>query len=276
MKNIQKFILCCINDKDRKYIKFIAAYDQELYNSWVETYGKNYVFIKEFDINSGKSFYQVNTYMDFYDDEGGIYSDYELWKKGLKNPPEGYTFDDYGNLREKTVDEKKIDGDIKLEEDEEIVGGKVSKIVYYDLMKLYNTDIDSFIGFIKGELLKLRNKQVNNSTVNYNGIIYQVNDDAINSLIQALNTNKVISWRSLDNKMNDLNEAAIKGLAGLMQKSIQNIYISYFKKLDYLKQMISDKKDFLSIIKMLESYTGEKVEELSVFEETSVSKTKKK
>ena len=236
-------------EKILNYITGIYSYDENILQ----------LIQKEYRPDQYKIMYMIpgsfciGDALEYFNDKGVRKTDYEMWLEDIKDAEPGCKFDENGNVLNKTDEEKKLDGELKLDEGTMIQNGKIGPIPYYDLKKLWGKPFSEFYPAISYEAQKIKSEKSTNATVNLDGIIYQVNQSAVDILTSLIAHGNEIKWRALNNQVYDLNNDQAKSLCKAMNDCLQEIERSYWDIKDNIKAKYESGISFEDFINYVES-----------------------
>ena len=269
----RKFLILFNLETNPGYHEIIAVidYDQAVLHKYEEVYTQDYYVIKELEMDNRMSpdqFYQRGDMYEWYTEDGRRYTDYELYLKGLKAADSGLKYDEDGNLVLKTDVEKMLDGEMEIPEGKEIYEGKIRRIPYFNLKKTYNENIEQFKQEMKSNIQRKYDVSRMDITVEYDGVVYEANDNAVEVLIKNVTLGIDTTWRAADNSMHELTADQQKELASAMQQMLQQKQVEYFNNVDKATAEIDKLEGFDEIVKKVEHILASPLEdESSLIEE---------
>lgn len=236
-------------EKTLNYITEIYSYDENILQLIQKKYRPDQY--KMWDMIPGS--FCIGDALEYFNDKGVRKTDYEMWLEGIKDAEPGCKFDENGNVLNKTDEEKKLDGELKLDEGTMIQNGKIVPIPYYDLKKLWGKPFSEFYSAISNEAQKIKSEKSINATVNLDGIIYQANQTAVDILTSLIAHGNEIKWRALNNQVYDLNNDQAESLCKAMNDCLQEIERSYWNIKDNIKAKYESGISFEEFIQYVES-----------------------
>lgn len=246
-----KFILILekrpYKEKELTYIKCIYSFDEDIYKTLVKEVNPSN--LKVIDIDSSLDLpYTVNDAMEWFDLNHRRRSDYECWLLDIKDPVEGYTFDEDGNLIMMTDTQKKLSGQAPLSEGTYIKDGKIYKDGLYQLKSDYGKDFRSFYSNLSSVIdHRVSSEYVKEEKlVEFQGKSYQVSQDSVNTLSNLIifNNGKNIVWRDYSNNMNSLTKEDASSLLIKMNDYLQKDKFNSWEIKDWIESEYNKKESF--------------------------------